>query len=152
MNRNHTRSPLRISHRAAASGVPARTARLWPSLHRKIPPLQRTDQFLEPGYKWALACRTVKYQCHLKEIQKRCQRWFTELIPSREWPTPTMNRAFRRAYVWPRLQTNDPQSFKPGQFYFYLGTGVLRLRWLYWISHFPGLNFSRKRFALSTVL
>lgn len=33
-----------------------------------------------------------------------------------------------------------------------LGTGVLRLRLLYRILHFPGWSFSRKRLALSTVL
>lgn len=34
----------------------------------------------------------------------------------------------------------------------YLGTGTFRVSWLYWMFHFPGWHFSRKRCALSTVL
>lgn len=68
MSRNHTQLPLRISHRAAALGVSAQTAELWPLFHHIILPPRRTDQFLEQGYKWALACRIVICQCHLKEI------------------------------------------------------------------------------------
>lgn len=72
MGKNHTRSPPRISRRAGASGVPVLTAGLWPWFHHTILPLQNSDQFLEPGYQWALACKTVIYQCHLGEIQKIC--------------------------------------------------------------------------------
>lgn len=70
MDKSHTRLPPHISHQAGAAAVPALRAELLPWFHHTILPLQCADQFLEPGYQWALACKTVIYQCHLEEIQK----------------------------------------------------------------------------------